>query len=265
MATAATHDEVARRILVVEAAPDNGTSLRYSLEVAGFQVATANTGTEALRLCSTFRPELVLLDIVLPDISGFDVCREMRAGAEYGQPAIIVISARTQEADRIGCFEAGADDFVAKPYGVSELMLRIRRRLEDAPARENDGAVVSGQSSAHSDEIITVGALHIDPAIHRVFLSNREIRLSLQEMRLLAYLARQANKLCSRRDLLTSVWGYHPEATSRTLDTHVKRLRDKLRPFSSMIQTVHGVGYRMVVSVISAPDFAGEPQRRRRR
>lgn len=253
----------ARRILIVEDEPAT-SPLRYSLEVAGFEVEIAATGAEALRLCAAFQPHLVLLDIVLSDMVGFAVCREIRSHAEYGQPAVIVVSARAQEADRIACFEAGADDFVAKPFGVSELMLRIRRRLEELPARARMGAA-PGAVCARSGDLITAGPLNIDPASHRVFLSEREIGLSLQEMRLLIYLASEPNKARSRRDLLTAVWGYHPDVTSRTLDTHVKRLRDKLRPLSSMIQTVHGVGYRLAVPPHPDQEAIAELPKRRRR
>jgi two-component system phosphate regulon response regulator PhoB len=241
--------QTAARILLVEDDPSRDGSLCFGLEAAGHRVGVASTGAEALRLFSEFGPDLVLLDIVLPDISGLDICRMIRATPYRAQPAIIVVTAKAQEVDRIAAFEAGADDFVAKPFSFGELMLRIHARLQGRSQVEAAPAPKEPEPVEETDQRIILGALEIDRASHRVFLANSEVRLSVQEMRLLNYLADEPGVMRSRRDLLTAVWGYHPEASSRTLDTHIKRLRDKFGSYASMIQTVHGVGYRLTTAM----------------
>jgi len=263
-----TFSQAARCILLVEDDPTFSSSLRYSLEAAGYQVKLARTGKEALQQFSEFGPDLILLDIVLPDISGLEVCRKIRASTGCRQPAIIIATANALETDRVASFEVGADDFVSKPFSLSELMLRIHARLQGHSTSET--AAVSSPHAVEKGKIdaiqrITLGPLEIDRASHRVFLSDKEINLSAQEMRLLVYLASEPGKMRTRRDLLTAVWSYHPEAASRTLDTHVKRLRDKFGTFATMIQTVHGVGYRLTMPLhrTRAPDDSGNRRRRR--
>jgi two-component system phosphate regulon response regulator PhoB len=235
---------VAERILIIEDDLSLSSSLYYSLEAVGYQIRIAQSGNEAMQLLLEHHPDLVLLDIELPDISGFEVCRRIRTTYRLEQPAIIFVTARTQETDRVAGFEVGADDFVSKPYSISELMLRIQARLH---ARSPSEAVAVKANPPPDESIrrVRLGPLDIDRASHRVFLNEKEINLSVQEMRLLNYLVSESGTMHTRRELLTAVWGYHPEATSRTLDTHIKRLRDKFGEFASMIQTVHGVGYRI--------------------
>lgn len=253
-----------RRVLVVaHDDPAASSAFQYSLEVAGYQVEMAGTGEEGLRRFDQFCPDLILLDIELPDVSGLDVCRKIRARVDTPQPAIIVVTSRTQEADRIAGFAAGADDFVAKPFSLSELLLRIRARL---PGRPSGAPAVSTDASDDSEQgRVTLGPLEIDKASHRVFLMDKELNLSVQEMRLLNYLASDPGRMRTRRELLTAVWGYHPEATSRTVDTHVKRLRDKFGALATMIQTAHGVGYRLTVAIPGPPkpEEPGHKPRRR--
>lgn len=162
-------------------------------------------------------------------------------------------------------FEVGGDDFVAKPYNLGELMLRISARM---PVRGPPASARPADATLPPDGAlprIVLGPLEIDLASHRVFLSDHEINLSVQEMRLLVYLASEPGKMRTRRDLLTAVWDYHPDATSRTLDTHIKRLRDKFGPLSTMIQTVHGVGYRIIAPMIFERPLQTSGQRKRRR
>ena len=256
--------QLPNNILLVEDDPSLSSSLVDCLEAEGYQVRIAGTGKEALRLYSEHAPDLVLLDIMLPDISGFEVCRSIRASAKHAQPAIVILTARTQEIDRVAGFEVGADDFVAKPFSLRELMLRLQARLQlRSTTQAVSAAVPEQQDKTHSR--VALGALEIDRASHRVFLSAREIHLSVQEMRLLDYLASEPGKLRTRQDLLSTVWGYHPEATSRTLDTHIKRLRDKFGPLAAMIQTVHGVGYRLTAAVSQCPGPIPRGDVRRRR
>jgi two-component system phosphate regulon response regulator PhoB len=254
-----------RSILIVEDEPSSSIPLRYSLEAAGYGVRLAKTAAEALRLFDESLPDLMLLDLVLPDRSGLDLCRQLRATAQEERTVIIVLSARAEEADRVASFEVGADDFVTKPFSIGELLLRIQARLSngvhvvpaDSPSHgpADDGAVPGR---------LVLGPLRIERASHRVFLGQQEITLSAQEMRLLVFLASDPNKMRARRELLTAVWGYHPEATSRTLDTHIKRLRDKFGAFASMIQTVHGVGYRFSPLGPQSDDRTHSTAKRRR-
>jgi len=241
------------RILVVQDEPGLSSSLSYILEAGGYKVQIVGSGEEALRIFPELRPDLVLLDIILPDLSGLEVCRQIRASTVTPQPAVVILTAQTGESDRVAGFEVGADDFVTKPFSLRELMLRIQIRLQARRTGEPTG-VGEPLAQEEPNERLTLGSLEIDQVGHRVFLSGKEIGFSAQEMRLLSYLASSPGKMCTRKELLTEVWGYQPEVSSRTLDTHVKRLRDKFGPMAWMIQTVHGVGYRLA-----------EPQQRIRR
>jgi len=246
-----TSSRAGNRIVLVDQDQSLRTLLGCTLETAGFDVRVAGTGADALAFIKETVPDMVLLEIVLPDISGLDLCREIRRGPGKFQPAIIIVTSRLEEADRIAGFGAGADDFVTKPFSISELTLRIRARLK---ARPNEGpAPPAPGKGAVANGSLVLGPLVIDTASYRVFLENREVRLSAQEMRLLTYLARDPGRMRSRQDLLAAVWGYHPDASSRTLDTHIKRLRDKFGPLAGMIQTAYGVGYRLVAVPLQAP------------
>jgi two-component system phosphate regulon response regulator PhoB len=252
------------RILVVQDEPSLSSSLSYILEAAGYQVQVVGTGEEALHIFPGLCPDLVLLDLALPDLSGFDVCRRIRASAVVPQPAVVILTAEAGENDRVAGFEVGADDFVSKPFSLRELMLRIEVRLR---ARQTAGlpAIPESPGSEQADERLTLGPLEIDQAGHRVFLSGEEISFSAQEMRLLAHMASSPGKMHTRRELLTEVWGYRPDVSSRTLDTHIKRIRDKFGSVAWMVQTVHGVGYRLAESQqrIRRREAAGSVARRR--
>jgi two-component system phosphate regulon response regulator PhoB len=231
------------RVLIVEDEADLSNSLAYALRAGGYEAEIADRGEVAVRSAEAFRPELVLLDLMLPDMSGMEVCRHLRRGTPAQQPAIIIVSARAQETDRVLGFQMGADDYVVKPFSIRELLLRVEARLK---ARQ------AGLSSvAHSgadevvDPVLALGALRIDVASHRVFVGEQEVHVSALEMRLLLYLLRSPGGMRTRRELLTEVWGYHPEVSSRTVDTHIKRLRDKLGGASELLQTVRGVGFRL--------------------
>ena len=252
------------RILVVQDEPSLGSSLSYILEAAGYQVQVVGSGEEALRIFPDMCPDLVLLDTALPDFSGFEVCRRIRASAVVPQPAVVILTAQTGESERVAGFEVGADDFVSKPFSLRELMLRIEIRLRARHTAELP-AIAESPGPEQADERLVLGPLEIDQAGHRVFLSGEEINFSVQEMRLLAYMASSPGKMHTRRELLTEVWGYRPDVSSRTLDTHIKRIRDKFGSMAWMIQTVHGVGYRLAKSQqrIRRREAAGSVARRR--
>ena len=235
------------RILVVEDEVDISTSLSYSLKAMGYEVQVADRGEAALEALASFRADLVLLDIMLPDISGFDVCRRIRSMTGGVQPAVIMLTAKSQELNRVAGFEVGADDYVTKPFSIRELMLRIDARLKARRPATEPAPGGKGPQNPEDETRVKVGPLEIDRAEHRVFVSGEEVRVSPLEMRLLLFLVRTPGKMRTRKELLTEVWGYHPEVSSRTLDTHVKRIRDKFGASGDLIQTVRGVGYRLAV------------------
>jgi len=231
-----------RRVLVVEDETDIRDLLAYNLAQEGYEVASAETGSAGLEALARFEPDLVVLDLMLPDISGVEVCRRIRARDNKPQPAVIMLTAKGEEIDRVVGFEVGADDYVVKPFSVRELLLRVRARLQELAARVGGKPV--GAASVQPRRL-SVGALTIDADTHRVSVEDREIAVSLLEMQLLLHLAQAQGSVCSRRDLLTHVWKYSPGVTSRTVDTHVKRLRDKLGTAGHLIRTIRGVGYRL--------------------
>jgi two-component system, OmpR family, phosphate regulon response regulator PhoB len=247
-------------VLVVENESGAGSSLLYSLEAAGYRGQVVDQGQEALRIVEQMHPDLVLLDLSLPDISGFEICRRIRMTAGP-QPVVIIVTAKNQETDRVAGFEVGADDFVTKPFSVRELMLRIQvRLLARRTPEEASASPLEPENQGH----ITIGPLEIDSVGHHVLLHGRELNISAQEMRLLTFLANTPGKMHARQELLSEVWGYRPDATSRTLDTHIKRLRDKLGNDACMIQTVHGVGYRIIPPASSPAPSETTGARRRR-
>ncbi len=238
--------ETARRrkslVLLVEDEVDLVTSLSYSLEAAGYQVRSALDGTAALRLATAQPPDIVLLDLMLPDISGLEVCRRIRASGQTSQPIVIMVTARGEEVDRVVGFEVGADDYLVKPFSVRELLLRMEARQRGQDEHEHDAPAGAAPGNAR----ITIGNFEVDPDSHQVFINGSEVHVSALEMRFLLHLLQVPGKVRYRRELLTEVWGYHPEVSSRTLDTHVKRLRQKLVDAGAYIDTVRGVGYRLV-------------------
>ena len=229
-------------MLVVEDEADIRDMLAYNLRQEGYEVSSAETGSTALEEVTQFGPDLIILDLMLPDISGVEVCRRIR-GRDRPQPAVIMLTAKAEEIDRVVGFEVGADDYVVKPFSVRELLLRVRARLHEAAGRTSTGTV--GSEEAPGPRRFNVGTLTVDADSHRVSVDGREIPVSLLEMQLLLHLAQAQGTVCSRRDLLTRVWKYSPGVTSRTVDTHVKRLRDKLGNAGHLIRTIRGIGYRL--------------------
>ena len=221
------------RILIVEDERDLLTTLRYNLEREGFETLGATTGAQALDLLSRQVPDLVLLDLMLPDMAGTEVCRRMRALEATRTVPVIMCTAKTEEIDRVVGFEVGADDYVVKPFSVRELLLRIRAVLRRTQG-DRDG----------KEEWIEFGRLRVDPPAHRLWVDREEIRLSALEFRLLLTFYERRGRVQSRERLLSDVWGYAVDVTTRTVDTHIKRLREKLGEASAYIETVRGVGYR---------------------
>jgi two-component system phosphate regulon response regulator PhoB len=242
------------RLLVVEDETDLLRSIEYALKASGYDVRVAERGDQALRILEEFEPDLVLLDVMLPDISGLDICRRIHEMPEARRAVVIILSARVEEADRVAGFEAGADDYMVKPFNVRELILRIEARLK---ARDHSAERDRKKRPGKGDQL-TVGLLAVDERAHRVFVGGREVHVSALEMRLILHLMRAPGRMCTRQKLLTEVWGYHPEVSSRTVDTHVKRLRDKLGDAAGMLQTVRGIGFRLAESSEGPQEVADE-------
>lgn len=231
-------------ILIVDDERDLVATLAYNLQREGFATRSAYTGREALEAAAREpNPELVLLDLMLPDVSGTEVCRQLRQRRPH--LPIIILTAKGDEIDRVVGFELGADDYVVKPFSVRELMLRVRAILR------------RGQSEPpESPALETIfGRLRVDPSAHRVFVDGSEILLTALEFRLLTTLLERRGRVQSRNTLLGDVWGIRAEVTTRTVDTHVKRLRQKLGPAGAYVETLRGVGYRWA----ERPDVAATP------
>jgi len=234
------------RVLVVEDESDLSSTLAYALRAEGYDAQVADRGESALGALQSFSPDLILLDLMLPDMSGLDICRTVRGRQDVHPPAIIMVTARGQEIDRVVGFEVGADDYVVKPFSVRELMLRIEARLRARKAALERPTEVPRESEA-SDQAsdFVLSNLRVDTTAHRVFVNESEIHVSALEMKLLVEMFRSPGRMLTRRQLLTKVWGYHPDVASRTVDTHMKRLRDKLGDAAPLLQTVRGVGFRL--------------------
>lgn len=223
----------AQRILVVEDEPDLVRLLEFNLTQAGYEVRAVQRASDALKAVQADPPDLVLLDLMLPDGSGTDVCRVIKTAPATRHVPVMMVTAKGEEIDRVVGFELGADDYVVKPFSVRELMLRVkailRRAESDAGAQEPD---------------VTFGCLRVDRAAHRVFVNGEEVVLTALEFRLLITLIERKNRVQSRDTLLSDVWGLHMHVETRTVDTHIKRLREKLGDAGEYIHTVRGVGYR---------------------
>ncbi len=229
-------------ILIVEDERDLVNTLEYTLQKEGYQTRAALNAKDGLELARREPvPDLVLLDLMLPDRSGTEVCRELRADEQTRDVAVLMLTAKGEEIDRVVGFEVGADDYLVKPFSVRELLLRIRailrRTREEQPEKSE----------------ITFGRLTVDEPAHRAWLDDGELALTVLEFKLLTTLLARKGRVQTRDRLLSDVWGYQADVTTRTVDTHVKRLREKLGEVGHYVETVRGVGYR----------FRAEPEEER--
>ena len=226
-----------KKILVIEDEEDLNQTLSFNLENEGYKVTPALKGSEALAILENESPpDLVILDLMLPDMPGLDICRHIRSKENLKNISVIIVTAKGEEVDRVVGFELGADDYIVKPYSVRELMLRIQAQL-----RRNDSSEVTEENIEEGN--ISFKDLLIDNSKHKVFLSDKKISLTAKEYTLLKYLLSKADKVQTRDILLDKVWGYDNSVTTRTVDTHVKRLRSKLGKYGKNIETIRGVGY----------------------
>lgn len=222
------------RILVVEDDKNISKLVKYNLEKAGFHCQVVITGEDVFSVLDREDVDLVVLDVMLPKMSGFDVCKEIRQEAKFASIPIIMLTARGEEVDRVVGFELGADDYLVKPFSPRELVLRIKAILKRRmPIDLSD-----------SKKIITIKKLTVDIPRHQVTLSGKEIKLTSMEFKLLVTLITRRGRLQSRDQLLADVWDIDADVTTRTVDTHIKRLRQKLGRLGKMIETVRGYGYK---------------------
>lgn len=222
-----------QKILVVDDEPDVIELLEFNLKAAGFEVATAADGEEALRRAKAIAPSLILLDVMLPEVDGMDVCKMLRRDPNTVGIPIIMLTAKAAEIDRVLGLEIGADDYVTKPFSPRELVLRVKGLLK--------------RSHREADlERIQIGEMIIDLPRHEVRIKGKRIDLTATEFKLLTILAQRRGRVQSREDLLRDVWEYNSVIDTRTVDTHMRRLRDKLGSAAKYLDTVRGVGYRFV-------------------
>lgn len=224
------------RILVIEDEPGLQQVLDYNLRREGHEVLLAPSGAEGLRVAREARPDLILLDWMLPDRSGTEVCLQLKSAKATDRIPVIFVTARGDEVDRIVGFEVGAADYIVKPFSIRELVLRVQ-------------AVLRRTDSVTPVRTVAFGCLSIDEDAHRVWVDEQEVELTLLEWKLLLALYENRDRVQTRGALLDSVWGMDVSITTRTVDTHVKRLRDKLQRAGEYVETVRGIGYR----------FAGAP------
>jgi two-component system phosphate regulon response regulator PhoB len=221
-------------VLLVDDERDLLSVLDFNLRAAGFETILATRGEEALLALKRRIPDLVLLDLMLPDIPGTEVCRRIKADARTKHVPVVMLTAKGEEVDRVVGFELGADDYVTKPFSVRELTLRLKAILRRA-----------GPPRAAEQLREKVGPIRVDAEAHRVFVDDAEVTLTPLEFKLLSTFMARLGRVQSREQLLEDVWEMSPEVETRTVDTHVKRLREKLGSGRDLLETVRGVGYRL--------------------
>lgn len=222
------------KILVVDDEPDAVELVEFNLRNSGFEVVTAGNGAEAIRKARSNSPDLIVLDVMLPELDGLEVCKLLRGDPATAGIPILMLTAKAAEIDRVLGLELGADDYVSKPFSPRELVLRIkgllRRREPDAPKLER----------------LKIGPLAMDLAAHSVTVGGKPVELTATEFKLLATLAQRRGRVQSRDQLLRDVWEYDAAIDTRTVDTHMRRLREKLGKAADYLDTVRGVGYRFI-------------------
>jgi len=227
-------DVIKKRILVIEDDRDIVELVRYNLEKDGFLVLTASDGSTGMAQVKKTPPDLLVLDLMLPKVSGIEICKEIRRDPSLNRLPILMLTARGEEADRVVGLELGADDYVTKPFSPRELVARVKALLRRV------------EPTGTTERAIDIGALHIDPAAYRVTRSGKAVPLSTLEFRLLYYLAARPNKVFSRDQLLDAVWGTDRFVTPRSVDVYVRRLREKIEEnpqYPSFVKTIRGAGY----------------------
>lgn len=223
------------KIIIVEDERDLAELMAFNLENEGFTALFALDGKSGLDLIRREHPDLVVLDLMLPEISGTELCKILRKNEQTASLPVIMVTAKGEEIDKVVGFEVGADDYMVKPFSARELLLRIKAVLRRA------------SPDSPSSRVTTAGPVMIDSTRHTVTVDGEEAPLTLTEFKLLQTLAERVGRTQSREQLLSTVWGYSSDADSRTVDTHITRLRGKLGSAGDMIKTVRGFGYKMEI------------------
>ena len=224
------------KIYIIEDEPDIRETLVYNFQKENFEVNSSGNGIKGLEDIKIKKPDVLILDLMLPDISGLEICRKIKNDDQLKNISIIMLTAKGDEVDRIVGFELGADDYVTKPFSIRELILRVK------VLQKKQGENID------SDKLLEIGQISMDLDAHSVSIDKKQIILTALEFRLLKHLAQRKGRVQTRDQLLGDVWGYSSEVTTRTVDTHIKRLREKLGSACNYIQTIRGVGYRFNVS-----------------
>jgi len=225
---------MSNKVLVIEDEPDIRKTLEYNLNREGFEVYGCGSIKEAKKLIENPNFSIILLDLMLPDGSGLDLCREVKSDSTTQDIPIIILTAKDDEVDKVVGFELGADDYVTKPFSVRELILRVKAILK------RNNKTVSTPLEINRN----FGSLKMDIESHEVFIDDQEVVLTALEFKLLNQLVERRGRVQTRDQLLSDVWGYSADITTRTVDTHIKRLREKLGTMGKYVQTIRGVGYK---------------------
>ncbi len=224
---------MSQKILIIEDEPDIRKNLEYNITREGYEVISASSLSEGRQKLESDSFTLLLLDLMLPDGSGLDLFRELKQNKSLSTMPVIILTAKDDEVDKVVGFELGADDYVTKPFSVRELILRVKAVLKRGE-RKSDNMEVQRQ----------FGELKIDIDSHEVFVNDDHVSLTALEFKLLRQLVERRGRVQSRDQLLSDVWGYSSDVTTRTVDTHIKRLREKLGDMGKYVQTIRGVGYK---------------------
>ena len=229
-----TSQQMKPKILIVDDEPDVVQLIEYNLKSAGYDVMTATDGQDALQQARGSSPDLIILDLMLPEVDGLDVCKILRRDAGTAGIPIVMLTAKASETDRVLGLELGADDYVTKPFSPRELVLRVKRLLRSESAKQDNA------------ERIQIGDLTLDIPRHQALVKGKRIDLTATEFRLLTVLVKRRGRVQTRDQLLRDVWEYDSLIDTRTVDTHMRRLREKLGAAAKHLDTVRGVGYRFV-------------------
>ena len=225
---------MSHKVLVIEDEPDIRKTLEYNLLREGFEVSGCGSIKEAKKLIEDPKFSIILLDLMLPDGSGLEVCKEIKSDTATKDIPIVILTAKDDEVDKVVGFELGADDYVTKPFSVRELILRVKAIL-----KRNSKTLLTPIEVNRN-----FGSLKMDIESHEVFIDDKEVILTALEFKLLNQLVERRGRVQTRDQLLSDVWGYSADVTTRTVDTHIKRLREKLGTMGKYVQTIRGVGYK---------------------
>ncbi len=222
------------KILIIEDDSDIAELVEYNLRQEKFGVETAKSGADGLHKARRLAPDLIILDLMLPDMTGLEICRSLKSDAKTKATPVLMLTAKGEEVDRIVGFEVGADDYMTKPFSPRELVLRVKAILKRMKERE----------FLENAQPLSFGNLAVDPARFSVTVGREDVRLTAIEFKLLQFLMTNRGRVATRDMLLDRVWGYDAALTTRTVDTHIKRLREKLGKAGDYIETIRGIGYR---------------------